>query len=352
MPWLDRVDAGLIEPGLGALDRLRAGLLKSAAPASRWFVRYRDRRVVALAAFACAAALVLSVRWTGYLLLAGPLLFGVPHLVVEARYLYFQRHRGNAALLIILLLQSALAFAGVGIYGLGPCSVLALIAVRLQAGQRILPSLTDARDWALLGLFALVQGAVLIGPTWSRFGLLHIHNALSIFVWLVWRERPRAVSLLVTALLGAGAFAIGVGLFDRLPIHTPLRDSVFSLTRLTDAVAGGFGGAYRRRFLMLFCFLQSLHYAVWLRLLPEEARGRETPRSWTASWRAFQADCGPNIARLCLLAALLVPLLALPLGAVRVRSLYVTASEFHATVELILIFLLLRRAPSHSPAAT
>jgi hypothetical protein len=57
-----------------------------------------------------------------------------------------------------------------------------------------------------------------------------------------------------------------------------------------------------------------------------------------ASWRAYKADTGTTPARVALLAILLVPALALVFGLVRVRSLYVTASEFHATAEVVLLF--------------
>jgi hypothetical protein len=336
-------DTHLVEPTLRALDKVRSVFLRWAAPVTNRFVTRRNDRALVFTILTCCSALALSVRWTGYLLLLGPLILGAPHLVAEARYLFFQRHRGNTPLLAVLVLQSVLAFAGAGIYGLGVCTAIAILLTRLRSRAHGEPATPCATDAALLALALLIQLAAMVAPTRTRFALLHVHNGISLLVWLVWRKRPRLLSLAVASLLSAGAVAILLGAFDRLPIHTPLRDTVFSLTKITDAVAGGCGGPWRHRFLFLFCFMQSAHYAIWVRLLPEEARERDTPRPFLASWRAFAADSGPTLARLALLGALAVPLLALLVGPVRARSLYVTVSEFHATVELILIFLLFRR---------
>lgn len=333
MAVFERLDRGVIEPVLAALDLVRARFLKISAPITGRFIRDRDRRVVVAAVFACTTALCASVGATGYVLLLGPLVFGMPHLVAEARYLVFQPHRKNVALFAVLALQTVLVFAGLGIHGLGLCTALALVCVG---------GVSRANLW-LFAVALLMLAAAALAPTWSRFALLHGHNFVPLGVWLVWRERPRAISLLVSVVLFAAVVAILGGVFDRVAVHTPLSDEAFSLTRISDAVAGELAGPWRKRFLVLFCFMQSVHYAFWLRLVPEEARDRETPRTWRASWRAYKQDAGPDLARLAVLAMLAVPLLALALGPVRVRSFYVTASEFHATVETVLVLLLLRR---------
>jgi hypothetical protein len=350
MAALAHVDRCLVEPTLRALDKVRSLFLRQAAPVTNRFVTRRNDRALAFTILTCCTALALSIRWTGYLLLLGPLVLGAPHLVAEARYLFFQRHRGNTPLLAVLVLQSALAFAGVGIYGLGICAAIAILMTRLRSRAHGEPATPLGADAALLALALLIELAAMVAPTRTRFALLHVHNGISLVVWLVWRKRPRLLSVAVASLLSAGAVAILFGVFDQLPIHTPLRDGAFSLTKITDAVAGGCAGPWRHRFLFLFCFMQSAHYAIWVRLLPEEARERETPRPFLASWRAFAADSGATVARLALLGAVAVPMLALLVGPVRARSLYVTASEFHATVELLLIFLLVRtRVPAARP---
>ena len=132
LPALDRA---LFEPVLGALDVARARALRWTAPVTRTFVRDREARVVAAALVSCGFALVATGFATGWLLLLGPLFFGMPHLVAEARYLFFQRHRGDRRLLAVLALQSACAFAGFGVLALGPCCALALAVVARERSR-------------------------------------------------------------------------------------------------------------------------------------------------------------------------------------------------------------------------
>jgi hypothetical protein len=237
-------------------------------------------------------------------------------------------------LLAVIVMQTALVFAGLAIYTLG----FATIAALAVSGR-----ITTRRASVLVALAAITQVAAFVGPDWSRFLLLHVHNLVPLGVWLLWRRRRFAVSAIVVAMFAACVAMIFAGCFDGLGLARPFPDDAFSLTRITDAVAAGFGGAWRHRFLLFFCFTQAVHYALWMRLIPEEARDRETPRSWRASWTAYKRDAGPTVARLTIIASIAIPLIALIGGVVRTRALYVTASEFHATVEVMLVAVMFSR---------
>jgi hypothetical protein len=333
----ERVEQRSLVPVLDGVDAARARILKRAARLCAPFIRDRDRRLLAIALVSCACALAATALAPGYALLLGPVILGVPHLVFEARYLFFQHERlRRAALVAVVALQSIAVFAGIGIYTLGLACALAMAVTE---------GLTTTRGRVLLAASTAVQIAALVGPDWSRFALLHLHNCIALGTWLIWRRRPTRVSIAVVACVVVGVAAILAGAFDDLSLRRPASDQVFSLTHLTDAVAVGFGGAWRHRLLLFFCFTQAVHYAIWLRLIPEEARERATPRSWRASWLAFKRDSGANVARFAVIAATTVPIAALLAGAVRTRALYVTASEFHATVEVVLLCAVFAQIP-------
>lgn len=337
MSALGEVDARLFEPALGYLDRGRGALFRVSGPLVRPFVRSRDLRAIALVAISVTLALAASAFATGYLLLWGPLAFGVTHLAFEARYLLPERHKKNRALIAILAVQALLAFEGLAVFAL-PLAAAAAVMVTSRATEPA--TRRRHRAWTLLAL-AGSSGIVLAAPSWSRFALLHLHNLVPLGVWLVWRGRPRSVSATVLALVASALGAVLLGAFDGVPTHTPLSDRVFSIGKVADAVAAGFSSPYRKRCLVAFAFTQALHYGLWIRVVPEEARERATPRPWVASWRAYKADAGRGFARMSVLGALLVPLAVVALGAVRARSLYVSASEFHASVEAVLVCILL-----------
>jgi hypothetical protein len=335
MRYLDRVEQYSLAPILDGLDAARRWSLDKAGRVARPFIRDRDRRVLAFALIAFGLAFAGTALAPGYMLLLGPVIVGAPHLFFEARYLFFQHEQlRRVALVGVLAAQTVLVVAGIGIYTLGTATIAALAATG---------SLSSRKALAMAALSALAIAGAIVGPDWSRFLLLHVHNCVPLVVWLAWRKRPLAISLGVSAVFFAGVTLIFAGALDGLSLARPFGDDVFSITKITDAVAAGFGGEWRHRFLLFFCFTQAAHYAVWLRLIPEEARDRPTPRSWRMSWRAFKQEAGPNIARLMIIGTLAVPLVALAGGVVRTRALYVTASEFHATVEAILIAVVFAR---------
>lgn len=331
MNLLDRAENRTLLPVLDALDAVRLHLLKRTRAITAPFVRDRDHRVIAAALLSCTVALIGTVLAPGYMLLLGPVLLGMPHLCFEARYLFFQRVQlRRAALIALLVAQTVLVFNGLGIYTLG---VAALGALGLSG------ALATRRGVLLACLAVGAQGAALVGPAWSRFALLHGHNCIPLVVWWLWRPRPARVSLAVAAIFVVAVATILLGAFDAMPLRRPFAENVFSIVPITDAVAVDLGGAWRQRMLLFFTFTQAFHYMVWLRLIPEESRERPTPRSWRASWKAFKDDSGATVARLSLALAVAVPVAALAIGVVRTRALYVTASEFHATVEAILVVL-------------
>jgi hypothetical protein len=335
MRFLDRVEQYSLAPILDWLDAARRWSLDKAGRVARPFIRDRNRRVLAFALISFSLAFAGTALAPGYMLLLGPVIVGVPHLFFEARYLFFQHDQlRRLALIGVLLAQTALVFAGIGIYTLGAATIAALAATG---------SLSTRKALAMTALGALAIAGAAVGPDWSRFLLLHLHNCVPLVVWLAWRKRPAAISIGVAALFVAGAVLIFGGALDGMSLRRPFGDDVFSLTRISDAVAAGFGGEWRTRFLLFFCFSQAAHYAIWLRLIPEEARDRPTPRTWRLSWQTFKQEAGPNIARLMIIGSLAVPLVALAGGVVRTRALYVTASEFHATVEAILIAVVFAR---------
>ena len=324
------VECAVLGPLTLRLDRARARVLGVLAPVVRPFVRSRDLRVIVLAGLSVTLALVASVWATGYLLLLGPLIFGAAHLLAEGRILLPVQRRRSPVVVGLIAVQVALVLAGIGVVALPWVSALAMLALARSHVR-----------WIGFGVLVLVGIGALIGPTVSRFAFLHVHNLVPLFVWATARRRSWGVSLGVVALVLVALGLVMGGAFDAVPLRTPLSDRVFSLVHVNDAVAGAFGGAYRKRWLVVFAFTQSFHYGAWLRLVPEETRPRETPRSFGASYAALRADFGKAPALFGMLATVAIPMAAVAFGAVRVRSLYVTASEFHASVEALLVLVAL-----------
>ena len=104
--------------------------------------------------------------------------------------------------------------------------------------------------------------------------------------------------------------------------------------------------AWSLRLVLAFAFAQSVHYGVWLRLIPDDERPRPGLRSFRSTYRALVQDCGrPLVLGALVLAAVLMAWGLADLEAARTG--YLRLALFHGPLELAVIGLLVveRRGP-------
>lgn len=274
-----------VERMLAPLDQARALVYRLAAPIAAPLYANRACRVAWLGGLLVSTAFCLTLMVPLWVLALGPVLFGVPHLLADLRYMVVRPglHRRRA------LWLSAPALLAVS-FGAGPVVGLVALFPAVLAAKGLV-----WRKLALLGVWALLTGLA-----W-RFGIgfqlvfLHLHNLIAVALWWAWRPRE-ARAWVVPGLVLAGAIALLGGTAD--PILSALggwtapwtgssfSDYVEQTTPLPDAT-------FALRGVLLFCFLQAVHYGIWLRLIPEDDRPRPAPRPFRASWRALLDEFGP-----------------------------------------------------------
>ena len=98
------------------------------------------------------------------------------------------------------------------------------------------------------------------------------------------------------------------------------------------------GPDWTLRLLLIFAFAQAAHYAIWTRLIPDDARPRPGLRSFAGSYRALIADCGRPlvIAALLVTGGLAAWALFEPASA---RIAYLRLALFHGPMELAVALL-------------
>lgn len=313
------------EPALlVALDRGRALTLRLVAPSA--LMRARDARVAAMAMASVLAAFLFAVgapRWT---LALGPLVLGVPHLLADLRYLVLRPglHRATASVAVTLA-GFGLSLLGYGVRG-------ALLAA---AGVVLLAPSSAARRTAVL---AAIGAAALVAQRMGAFADLvfaHLHNVVALGLWWAWRPgrsawqlAPLALVALVSALLLGGALD---GVLALSFAHGPLDPAGF-----VAEIAPGVRTELAARWVALFAFGQSVHYAAWLRLIPDDDRPGGGARSWRASWRALREDVPSWL--LAATAALSVALLAwAAVDLAGARRGYFQVAFWHAYLELVVL---------------
>ncbi len=270
------------------LDRVRLWWLRALGPLAKPLVRSRELRIAVFGATSLLLALALTATVPLYLLAIGPLVLGIPHVGSDLRYLIFRPklHRRWWLIVPALGLYTAHAFTYDPRYGIG----VTLLAIVLARGRN------HARRALALLLGAGWMAAAWLDAHMSALVFAHLHNFAAVgFLW-AWRPKRASklhfvpIALFVAASIfvmlgGLDAIVSAIGGFSPLVGRTGID---WNLALYAPQIPAPWGA----RMVLLFAFAQSIHYAVWLRLIPEDDRARETPRTWAATLRALREDVG------------------------------------------------------------
>lgn len=307
------------------LDGVRAPVLRVAiahSAALRRATRSRAYRLELLALAAVAIALLGAMIAPVTLFVWSPLVLGVPHLVADVRYLalgaYGDLPRRTRDLAILAPLAATLWWATPAIGGLAVLLALALS-----------PRLAHPRTLGLLlvagGLYAWAAAA----PITASYVLVHGHNVVAIVLAALLVQERASRLLLGAAALGTAAILGGA--LDPFVRGLPLDD--VSGYILPEAAFAAWPPIACARVALAFVFLQGLHYAAWLRLVPDALRPRAGMRTFTSSLRALETD----LTRAGVLVGVGLALAVIAAGAhdaLSARLAYLRLAGFHAYLEL------------------
>lgn len=273
----------------------------------------------------------------------GPLVFGIPHLVSDLRYLVVKPEwHKHVAFWILVALPLLLA-------SYPPLHFLAPLAwIGACAGARA------SLPFRAVACIVAIAFAALYwrGGNLSILIFAHAHNfvaaAIALFVFSRSRTHtaiPLGVFLLFSIALTAGAFDPLLHAKEALsPIaqgatfESATRDYA---SQLMPFVSPSDRTTWALRLISLFVFAQGIHYVVWLRIVPDEARSREGIRSFYSSFQALASETG----MLFILVAVGLWLIFAVWGvfaaeSARLGYLYVAAFHGHLEIAFIALFLL------------
>jgi hypothetical protein len=324
---LARLPAPPIEGLLAPLDHLRATLLRFVAPRARSVVVERERRVAVVGSLLMITALLSTSALPMGFLALGPLVWGVPHIVSDLRYLVARPGYHRRGWVLVAMMGGIVAAGvGYGVRGGLAGAAGALVVARATRTRRAIGLAV------VLALFAL---AVWAGPM-ADLVFAHGHNLVGVMIWWAWRPRGTRLHWITLALFVGGCALILAGALAPLATFTGGFDAPW--TKLTpESLAWGLSpwpwGVMSMRLLVLYAFAQSVHYVVWLRLVPEDDRERATPRSFAQSYRALSADVGAIVIWAALFAALGFAVWA-AFNVGQARNGYIQTAFFHGYLEL------------------
>lgn len=308
----------------------------------RPLVLKKHRRIPALLLGHALVALMLALVAPTFLLIVGPLLLGVPHLVSDLRQLVLRPALPRLARPLFLGGSAALLGArALNDSGLWRASLLepALASALLLGGIALaLPGARLARAVVALLVALPLVGCALVWPYESQLFLGHAHNVVALLLWAALyapgTRAARGAAAVVLAIVAAGA-----GL-----VLSPLAwfgfqhgsQSCFGLHSLAaaDTLAPGVTSTSLALGIMVsFAFLQSVHYAVWLHAIPQAATRGDASLTFGMSFRSLRSDLGSVGLMVCIALALLVPCAGL-VAPLFTKSLYLSLASFHGYLEL------------------
>ena len=293
--------------------------------------RDRSARVLALAMMHVAVTLALVGAVPGWVLLLGPIVLGVPHVVADVRYLLV---RGPRSLTIETTIAIGAPLAGIvmlraiDVAG-GPGHAIVELALGLAAIAIAVALAPGAKTRAWIALTAIAVPAVM-WPGAAMLVLLHGHNAVGFVIWARWAQRVRYRWIVVGTIATITAIIL-LGALDALP-RSELAAS------FAPVLAPGLDEAIAYRVVLAYTFLQAMHYVVWLRLIPATQGRTSTFRRSLASLRTDFGAVGFAVIAASVLA---VPVLASAFEPLLVRDVYLSLTVFHAWLELAVIGYLL-----------
>lgn len=253
-------------------------LLRPTAPAARADV------VTATFAVAALVAAVVTVFHPLSVSVLGLAIFGVAHVLLEVRYVvgrFSTQLTTVYGLLLAALLTLVVLGRAVAGFAPGPGRYIEIIVAFAALGTGAWVGL---RGWPRqLGLAAIVVAALisLLWPTWYLHVITHLHNLVPlVFLW-DWstriRSRPRrwafrgvqlAWAFVVPAVLLSGAL-------DRIIPRAPELAGRFVGDGAMVVAAAAPPGADPNlawRYMVVFAFLQTMHYVTWIWFFPTYGR--------------------------------------------------------------------------------
>ncbi|MCA9604625.1 MAG: hypothetical protein KC619_03460 [Myxococcales bacterium] len=339
----------LLEGPVWLADRGRWLFLKALGPLAKPLVRQRELRVAVAGSTMVLLALAGAVFLPMWMLAIGPILWGTPHVLSDVRYLWVRpgRHRRWALWVFVGVPLLMLTITAHPAWGFG-AAVGALVGAR-------------APFWKKLLLLPIPLGLVWLALEHRYLTTVvfaHAHNFIGVALFWAWRRRTGPLHFLPLVLFGLACALLMSGWLDDavrsmgpLSVNLGGLDVYYHLASLSPGVPGMVG----IRLVLLFTFAQSMHYAVWVRLVPEEDRQRETPRTFAATFRALRVDFGP-----WLLGAAMATTLGVAVWAAwdvfAARNGYLRGVLFHGHLEVAAACLLLveglrpRASTEHAPA--
>jgi hypothetical protein len=334
--------SSVVERAVAPLDVLRGACLNlfARSPAVSSVLFRRDRRLALLLTLHGTAAFLLALYAPGFLFMLVPIALGAAHVASDVRYLVLRRalplawkRASLAACAVLIALRVAEEWRFLSrTVELETALVIAWVVAAILASSRRPRAL---RAWVALGATAVVGCAALANPSQARLVFLHLHNLIAVLAWaFLSPRRLRPQLLAVLAMLGAAGL-LASGVLHSIPLaQRPLFG--LHILQIADWLAPGLRADHGIGLATAYLFLQSVHYTIWLQLIPQEEMCAQGTLTFRMSARSALKDFG-TVGSAAVLASILLVVVGALFHLHRTRNLYLSFASFHGYLELAML---------------
>ncbi len=295
------------------------------------FLTSRDVRICFGGVILMLFSLMLALGAPFWSMALGPVILGIPHVFAGLHYLIKRQGFDKKPLiLVIFLLVIAATLLNLNISLVIGLNVLFLFVIETEREKKVLA-------------FIIINILVLLSLKYEyffHFCYLHLHNFIAVFIWWLWSPKglnrliPLLCFLLINFLL---IFCSSADFSGFISSHPELMGKDYFLSYFIP-----FETSLATGILLSFAFSQSVHYAIWLRMIPDEDHKQKTPRTFLKTYKTLKAEWG--LFFLAMVSALTLFFLFWSFIDVEAAGRnYLQIFSFHANLEissLIILFLL------------
>lgn len=351
---------------LGFMDGCRATLLRTTlawAPLRPIFSN-RALRLLVLYLIALCIYLPASVLFPLWILILGPIFWGLPHLLASVRFTHdLLNDRGSESegptrarllkcvgLVWVAVVLSRL-LQGIGgvplFFGAGQWpEVLSMVVTVIACGTLYRKSWP--RLFLAMGTLTPLVFLFWRSPLWIAGAMVLLHNAIA-FVYWVRSSRSRSerrVAWIGSALFVLANILIFEGAFDGLSPGLPSAESI-DWAGMDSATLGHWilpaseNPRDWHHAVVAFAFGQSLHYFVWLKAIPDQLHSYAVSPGFRQSYQLYVKDYGTKLAHLLLLLCIAGFGMWAFLGFEMARQLYFAFAAYHGFFEIACLSLMI-----------
>ncbi len=297
---------------IGQLDLWRSQILKWTMKLNffRQLVLSRPRRILFLSLLALVLYLGVSLFYPLWLLLLGPILWGVPHLIASLRY-NVKASFAMSQVKKVIILQTAIwlcVFAyRLAIDHFHQTLFWSEVPLLFEGCSLVFAFIAQAfllKRFSLMMYFYFFLYSVLIlmtfyQPVSTALFLLIGHNYVPLIAWYKSCQTKKdfqVFSLISVSYIGLSLILITGGFQFLYAYLTPQSSIAFlnwNFADITDPYGAQIAdSAFWFRVVSLYAFSQSFHYFLWLKAIPENGQSQQFPPSFKSSFGRLSSDFG------------------------------------------------------------